>query len=96
MSKIIMFGRSIADIDKSLMQDFDITCQVVNFAAWIREKAYEDFGLRLVSSEAINRLDEIVVENHYRDKAEWLREKMREAIRAKRPMKQIRDDENDI
>lgn len=81
-----MHGRSIADIDTSLMREFDRICQVVNFAAWIREKAFEDFRIMLTSSEAVSKLDEIVVKNYYRDKAEWLREKMRNAIRARKPM----------
>lgn len=88
MGKIIMHGRSIADIDKPLMQAFDINCQVVNLAAWIRDRAFEDFGITLAHSDDIDRLDEIVVEHYYRDKAEWLREKMRYAIAAGKIKKQ--------
>lgn len=50
------------------------------------------WGEKQFSSEAVNKLDEIVVKNYYRDKAEWLREKMRNAIRAKKPI--IRVNEN--
>ncbi len=81
MKKILMYKRSIANLDDDLVRHFDHHCKVINFSAWIREQAFKDFGLRIMRGEDIDELDEMVVRHLYRDKSEWLREKMRNSIK---------------
>lgn len=78
--KIIMYRSHLAYIDPVLMAAFDHHCAVVNFSAWIRQQAQQDFGLVITNKEDLLALDEAVTEHYYSDKTEWLREKMRSAI----------------
>lgn len=80
--KILMYQTHIAYITNELMIDFDEYHPVINFSAWIRAQAEKDFDLRISSKMHLDLLDNLVVHNHYQDKAEWLREKMRLAIKS--------------
>jgi len=64
-----------------LIQAFDSECPVPNFSAWIREQTKIDFDLVITSEYRLSLLDDKVREPFYMDKTEWLREKMRNAIR---------------
>ena len=70
-----------AYIDSHLMNEFNIYGQVVNLTSFILESFYEQFHFRIIDKSDIERVDEIVKENFYQDKAEWLREIMRNRIR---------------
>lgn len=76
-----MYQTHIAYIDLELLSAFDSACTVPNFSAWIREQARRDFGLIITSQYELSLLDEYVREHYYLDKTEWLREKLRVAIR---------------
>lgn len=78
--KITMYRTHLAYIDRSFMQAFDRHCRVVNFAAWIRQQAEEDFGLVITDAEDLVQLSELVTAYYYSNKTEWLRDKMRTAI----------------
>lgn len=79
--KILMYKKHIAYLDGDLLQAFEHHCKVVNFSAWIREQAHLDFGIRITGADDLEWLDEAVQDNFYTDKTEWLREKMRDAVR---------------
>lgn len=76
-----MYQTHIAYIDLELLSAFDSACAVPNFSAWIREQARRDFDLIITSQYELSLLDEYVREHYYLDKTEWLREKLRVAIR---------------
>lgn len=80
MKKIIMYQKSIVNLDDKLVACFDYCCPVLNFSAWIREQAYNQFGIMVHDSSGIIKLDEVVQYHLYRDKSEWIREKMRNSI----------------
>lgn len=82
MKKIIMYQRAIAYIDDDLMFAFDNAGKVINFSAWIRQQAHLDFNLTINGATDIDLLDQCVVARFYKDKSEWLREKMRIHINA--------------
>lgn len=86
--KIIMYQKHLAYLDNDLVEAFDKHCSVVNFAAWVRKKAKEDFNLTITAGYDLTLLDNLVVRNYYTDKADWLREKMRTAIRSAKDNKQ--------
>lgn len=80
-TKILMYQKHVAYIDNDLMADFDEYSPVVNFSGWVREQAKKDFGLNITNKYELEMLDNLVLRNHYTDKADWLREKMRFAIK---------------
>lgn len=80
-TKISMYQTHVAYIDRDLIQAFDELVAVPNFSAWIRKQAKEDFDLVITSRYELSLLDEVVREHYYTDKTEWLREKMRNAIK---------------
>lgn len=80
-TKILMYGCHIAYIETRLLRAFDGKCPVMNFSAWIREKAHEDFGLTITNAQDIRELDTYVSEHFYADKTDWLRDKLRTAIK---------------
>lgn len=78
--KITMYRTHLAYIDRPFLQAFDQHCQVVNFAAWIRQQAEEDFGLVMTNADDLMQLSALVTARYYSDKTEWLRDKMRIAL----------------
>ena len=76
-----MYQKAIAYLEDEMMYMFDKWCGVVNFAAWVRQKAKEDFDLEITSAVDIEKLDAICQMHWYKDKSEWLRNKIREEIK---------------
>lgn len=70
-----------AYIDSSLMNEFNAYAKVVNLTTFILESFYEQFHFQILDKDDIDKVDEIVKGNFYQDKAEWLREIMRNRIR---------------
>lgn len=81
MKKLIMYQKAIAYLEDEMMYEFDKNCGVVNFAAWVRQKAKEDFDLEITSADDIEKLSAVCQSNWYKDKSEWLRNKIREEIK---------------
>ena len=82
-TKIVMYRTHVAYIDREFLQEFDLHCGVVNFSAWIRKQALQDLNLTITNKEDLLILDDLVLNYYYIDKSEWLRDKMRIAIRTK-------------
>lgn len=81
--KIKMFNSHFAWIDNVLLAKLDriLDSTDLNRTNWIKHKAQEDFGVHLNSKEDLVALDMYVKANHYLDKSDWLREKIRLTIR---------------
>lgn len=81
--KILMYGKHIAWIETEMLIKLDtiIKKQKKNRNQWIREKCKDDFSFMLDNIESIKKLDFEVKKHLYKDKAEWLRAKIREEIR---------------
>jgi hypothetical protein len=79
--KIKLFETHFAWISSSLLSDFQSATGIKRRSDWIKKQAKQDFGITLSSSEDIPRLDMLVRAHYYDDKAEWLKEKMRESTK---------------
>lgn len=48
---------------------------------WLIEKCKDQFNLKLETKEDIGKLEIILNEHYYKDKADWLREKIRDELK---------------
>lgn len=79
--KIKIFNTHFAWIYEYLLNTFDHKTGIKNRTEWIYRCAKEDFNFTFLSKEDIERFDIVVRLNNYIDKTDWLREKMRLAIK---------------
>lgn len=82
--KILMYEKHIAWIENEMLEKLNIILKNKKISRhnWIKEQCMQDFSLELTNKESIANLDIIVKKNMYNDKAEWLREKIREEIKS--------------
>lgn len=79
--KIKIFNTHFAWIHEYLLNTFDRKTGIKNRTEWIFTCARADFDFFFKSKEDIERFDIVVRLNNYLDKTDWLREKMRLAIK---------------
>lgn len=77
--KIKLYGVHFGWINERLLILFDKT-GVRNRTSWIINAAKKDFGVDLVDIESLERFDIVVRVNHYIDKNDWLRDRMRNEV----------------
>lgn len=80
--KITLYHKHFANIDTDFLYYFEQNTGIINMNTFIRESVYIDFYLYLEDAEDLKNLDILLIKNHYKDKTEWLREKMRNALKA--------------
>jgi hypothetical protein len=73
--KIIIYGKHFAWIDRELLNKFDIN--VDNRTLWIKEEILNDFSISIDNRDSIDMLDMTLKEKGYKNKSEWLRERIR-------------------
>ena len=81
--KILMYGKHIAWIDSEMLEKLNVVINNNNKTVneWIKKQCENDFSISLNSKQAVDLLDYKVKEHLYKDKSEWLRAKIREAIK---------------
>ena len=81
--KIVMYGKHIAWLDNEMLEKFNIIINKdsKNIYQWIKEECKNDFSISLDNKEMIDILDSEVKKHLYKDKAEWIRTKIREEIK---------------
>lgn len=79
--RIRLYGEHLGYISSNLYDSFLRACNILDYASWVKSKAYDDFDLYITNKESIEELKKYVVKNYYEDIADWLREKMRKEIR---------------
>ena len=84
MSKIKIFQQSFANIDDDFLKLFHEITDEISIIIFIKKSVFKDYGFYLESIEDIEKLDECVNHDFYKNKSEWLKEKMRNEMKAKR------------
>lgn len=79
--KIKLFQRHFANIEECMLQEFHIRTGIINIISFIKQSAYNDFEIYLSHESDMIDFEKALKENFYKDKSEWLREKMREEIK---------------
>lgn len=78
--RIRLYGQHLGYVSSDLYDYFLKSCNILDYSSWVKRKTYEEFNFYIEGKESISKLKEIILENHYEDVADWLREKMREEI----------------
>lgn len=78
--KIKLFQQHFAYIDEEFLYEFYHKTHIINISSFIKRYAFKDFGIMLDNIDDISYLEEQLNNYFYKDKTEWLREKMRLAI----------------
>lgn len=81
--KIKLFQEHFAYLDSDFLLTFEHMTRTINIISFIREQVFLDFGFYLESREDLEKLDKMIERNYYKDKSEWLREKMRNKMKEK-------------
>lgn len=92
--RIRLFGQHLAYISKNLYYKFLRECNILDYSVWIKELAYKEYRIKLKDEDTINLLKGKVVDNDYEDIGDWLREKMRKAMKKARNLKEKQLKEN--
>ena len=79
--KIKLFQKHFANIDEHMLQEFHIRTGIINIISFIKQSAYTDFEIYLSHESDMIDFEKALKENFYKDKSEWLREKIRDEIR---------------
>ena len=79
--KIKLFQKHFANIDEHMLQEFHIRTGIINIISFIKQSAYNDFDIYLDSEGDMIEFEKKLKEDFYKDKSEWLREKIRDEIR---------------
>lgn len=79
--KIKLFQEHFAYLDADFIRAFENRTSIINIISFIKEQVYLDFGFYLECKEDVEKLDIVLEENFYKDKTEWLREKMRNRMK---------------
>lgn len=74
--KLLINGKHFAWLDTEYIRKID--SMVGNRAKWIRKCCREDFGIELSTLADFEELDKQLTQNLFKDKADWLRAKIRE------------------
>lgn len=80
-TKINMYGKHICSINESFIKKLREDLNVTNYSSWIRYQAYEEFNLHITNSNDIEKLKEIVSIHLYDNIGDWVRDKIRVAIK---------------
>lgn len=79
--KIKLFQKHFAYIDSNLLQEFHYQTGIINIIPFIKESAYHDFNIYLENEESLRMFEEALEKYYYKDKSEWLREKIRNRLK---------------
>ncbi|OUQ13880.1 hypothetical protein B5E87_04700 [Massilimicrobiota sp. An142] len=79
--KIKLFQRHFANIEECMLQEFHIRTGIINIISFIKQSAYNDFEIYLSHESDMIDFEKALKENFYKDKSEWLREKIRDEIK---------------
>jgi len=83
-TKVLFRNVHVAYVNAALKARFQQLYGVRNYVAWVREEAYETFGLRLEEENGLRALQAAVSERYYGSVGEWLDEKMRQLVLMKK------------
>lgn len=70
-----------ANIDAEQLCKFEQKTGIINIISFIKKNAYDDFGMHLTDKDSLETFDVLLKEAMYKDKTEWLREKMRNELK---------------
>lgn len=79
--KIKLFQKHFANIDEKMLHEFHVKTGIINIISFIKQSAYKDFEIYLNHESDMIIFEMTLKDNFYKDKSEWLREKIREEIR---------------
>lgn len=88
MIKIVIFNTHFAWIDNQMIEKLDEYLKVqsklrqeeLNRSMWVREECEEHLNIKVNSKEDVKKINERLKELYYSNKAEWLRERIRQRI----------------
>lgn len=81
ITKINMYGKHICSINENFIKTLRDELKVTNYSLWIREQANLDFNLNITNTKDIDTLKNIVSINLYDNLGDWVRDKIRIAIK---------------
>jgi len=81
MKKIKIFQQPFANIDDDFFKKFTLLTGEINIISFIKKSAFEDFDLYLNTSESLDKFDYYLEDNFYKNRSEWLKEKMRHKMK---------------
>lgn len=76
-----MFQVHFAWIDTEFLYNFEHTTGIISIIQFIKESSYKEFKIYLNEKSDIDVLDYELKQSGYKNKSEWLREKMRNEIK---------------
>lgn len=79
--KIKLFQKHFANIDEHMLHEFHMRTGNINIISFIKQSIYNDFDIYLDSEGDMIEFEKKLKEDFYKDKSEWLREKIRNEIR---------------
>lgn len=79
--KIKLFQKHFANIDEHMLHEFHMRTGNINIISFIKQSIYNDFDIYLDSEGDMIEFEKKLKEHFYKDKSEWLREKIRDEIR---------------
>ena len=81
--KIKIFQKHFAWINTNFLYKFEDETGIISIIPFARESVYTDFGFYLNTKADISYLESILKVHNYKNKAEWLCEKMRKKMNEK-------------
>lgn len=75
--RLRLYKEHLGYINPLFLETFQETCQVKRLNTWIKQRAYQEFGLYIESRADIAVLNQILAERFYENPAEWVKEMMR-------------------
>lgn len=79
--KVKILGSHFAWILPNMWNDLGKKVGLRNRTTWLLKKCEEEFGIYLETNDDVSKLEAILYENYYKDKADWLRDKIREELK---------------
>lgn len=83
LQKVNLYNRHFANINEDLLLKLEIKKEYSTIPDYIRKKARQDFHIVISSPEDVDRLEQMILKNNYKNNSDWLREKIRNDIKAK-------------
>ncbi len=79
--KVFLGNIHIAYVNVGLMSEFCRVLGIVNYTAWVRQQAFDTYGITLYSKSDLEHLQHCTENDYYDSVGEWLHDRMRTLLR---------------
>ena len=82
--RVFINGIHLAVLDRDLVIEFRHRFQIINFVAWAKQQAYDEYDIELEGPNDVAALRTAVKAEHYGNIGNWLTSIMRSELAAKK------------